>query len=92
MGVGTLGTRLFRYLLALPIGCFQARRVGNSVARVHERETIRAFLTSSALTLVGDLVFTVGFLALMFAYSVWLTGLLLLSFPLSVEQPRRHAR
>src|SRR5215470_4070713 len=54
-----LGARLFRHLLALPIAYFQARRVGDSVARVRELENIRNFLTSSALTLVIDLVFTV---------------------------------
>ncbi len=50
-----LGARLFRHLLALPLAYFQARRVGNSVARVRELENIRTFITSSALTLVIDL-------------------------------------
>lgn len=58
-----LGARLFRHLLALPIAYFQARRVGDTVARVRELENIRNFLTSSALTLVIDLFFTVVFLA-----------------------------
>ena len=57
-----LGARLFRHLLALPIAYFQARRVGDSVARVRELENIRNFLTSSALTLVIDLFFTFVFL------------------------------
>src|SRR5262249_7895043 len=35
------GARLFRHLLALPIAYFQARRVGDSVARVRELENIR---------------------------------------------------
>jgi len=43
-----LGARLFRHLLALPIAYFQARRVGDSVARVRELENIRNFLTSSS--------------------------------------------
>src|SRR5215467_4344361 len=68
-----LGARLFRHLLALPISYFQARRVGDSVARVRELENIRNFLTSSALTLVIDLFFTVVFLAVMFVYSPLLT-------------------
>src|SRR6476660_6028344 len=46
-----LGARLFHHLLALPMAYFQARRVGDSVARVRELENIRNFLTSSALTL-----------------------------------------
>jgi subfamily B ATP-binding cassette protein HlyB/CyaB len=60
-----LGARLFRHLLALPIAYFHARR-GDSVARVRELENIHNFLTSSALTLAIDLLFTVVFIAVMF--------------------------
>jgi subfamily B ATP-binding cassette protein HlyB/CyaB len=77
-----LGARLFRHLLALPISYFQARRVGDSVARVRELENIRNFLTSSALTLVIDLFFTFVFLAVMFLYSPALTAIVLGSFPI----------
>jgi ATP-binding cassette, subfamily B, bacterial HlyB/CyaB len=76
-----LGARLFRHLMALPIAYFQARRVGDSVARVRELENIRQFLTSSALTLVIDLLFTVVFLVVMFYYSTTLTLIVLASFP-----------
>jgi subfamily B ATP-binding cassette protein HlyB/CyaB len=76
-----LGARLFRHLLALPIAYFQARRVGDSVARVRELENIRTFLTSSALTLVIDLFFTFVFLAVMFFYSPLLTLIVLGAFP-----------
>jgi subfamily B ATP-binding cassette protein HlyB/CyaB len=76
-----LGARLFRQLAALPIAYFEARRVGDSVARVRELENIRNFLTSSALTLVIDLFFTVVFLAVMAYYSLFLTGIVLASFP-----------
>jgi len=79
-----LGARLFRHLLALPMAYFQARRVGDSVARVRELENIRSFLTSSALTLVIDLFFTTVFLAVMFVYSPLLTAIVLGSFPLYV--------
>jgi subfamily B ATP-binding cassette protein HlyB/CyaB len=76
-----LGARLFRHLVALPIAYFQARRVGDSVARVRELENIRNFITSSALTLVIDLLFTVVFLAVMFLYSPMLTLIVLGGFP-----------
>lgn len=76
-----LGARLFKHLMALPIAYFQARRVGDSVARVRELENIRQFLTSSALTLVIDFLFTFVFLAVMFYYSTWLTFVVLASFP-----------
>jgi subfamily B ATP-binding cassette protein HlyB/CyaB len=76
-----LGARLFRHLLALPIAYFQARRVGDSVARVRELESIRNFLTGSALTLVIDLFFTIVFVAVMFVYSSLLTWIIIASFP-----------
>src|SRR5215470_13547989 len=79
-----LGARLFRHLLALPIAYFQARRVGDSVARVRELENIRNFLTGSALTLIIDLFFTFVFLVLMAFYSPLLTAIVLASFPLYV--------
>ena len=77
----TLGARLFEHLLALPLPYFQARRVGDNVARVRELDRIRDFLTGSALTLVIDLVFTVVFLAVMWWYSPALTGIVLASLP-----------
>ena len=77
-----LGARLYQHLLALPMAYFGARRVGDSVARVRELENIRQFITGSALTLVIDLVFTVVFLAVMWWYSAWLTGVVLVSLPL----------
>lgn len=61
-----LGARLYRHLLNLPLAWFEARRVGDSVARVRELESIRGFLTGSALTLVLDLLFSVLFFAVMF--------------------------
>ncbi len=79
-----LGARLFRHLLALPLAYFQARRVGDSVARVRELENIRTFITSSALTLVIDLVFTFVFLAVMVVYSATLTAIVIASFPIYI--------
>jgi subfamily B ATP-binding cassette protein HlyB/CyaB len=76
-----LGARLFRHLLALPLAYFQARRVGDSVARVRELENIRSFLTGNAITVVLDLLFSVVFIAVMLCYSGWLTLIVLASLP-----------
>ncbi|MGJ5041644.1 type I secretion system permease/ATPase [Bradyrhizobium sp. HKCCYLRH1062] len=76
-----LGARLFRHLIALPIAYFEARRAGDSVARVRELENIRNFITSSALTLVIDLAFTFVFLGVMFYYSPFLSWIVVGSFP-----------
>ena len=77
-----LGARLFRHLLSLPLAWFQARRIGDSVARVQELENIRGFLTGQALGALIDLVFSVIFLAVMLAYSLPLTLIVLASLPL----------
>ena len=77
-----LGARLFHHLLHLPLGYFQARRVGDSVARVRELENIRAFLTGNAITVVLDVLFSVVFIAVMLFYSGWLTLVVLASLPL----------
>ncbi len=76
-----LGSRLYRHLLALPLAYFQARRVGDSVARVRELEHIRSFLTGNALTLVLDVLFSAVFIAVMLFYSVPLTMIVLASVP-----------
>lgn len=70
-----LGSKLYAHLLSLPLAYFEARRVGDSVARVRELDTIREFLTSSSVTLVIDLLFTMIFLVVMWFYS---PGLLLI--------------
>ena len=80
----TLGAQLFQHLMALPLAYFNTRRVGNTVARVRELETIRNFITGSALTLVIDLFFTVVFFAVMYLYSPMLTYVVLASIPFYV--------
>ena len=77
-----LGARLFRHLVQLPLAYFQARRVGDSVARVRELENIRAFLTGNALTVLLDVFFSVVFIGVMLLYSVPLTLIVLVSLPL----------
>ncbi|HET6720911.1 MAG TPA: type I secretion system permease/ATPase, partial [Rhodocyclaceae bacterium] len=76
-----LGARLFRHLLNLPLAYFQARRVGDTVARVRDLENIRQFLTGNAITLVLDLLFSFVFIAVMFYYSAPLTWIVLASLP-----------
>lgn len=79
-----LGARLYKHLMGLPIAYFEARRAGDSVARVRELENIRNFLTGSALTLVVDLLFAFVFVAVMFIYSATLTFIVLASFPIYI--------
>lgn len=74
-----LGARVFRHLLALPLNYFERRRVGDTVTRVRQLETIREFLTNASLTVLVDPLFTFIFMIAMIAYSPALFGIVALS-------------
>ncbi|MHA6720044.1 type I secretion system permease/ATPase [Sphingomonas sp. RS6] len=74
-----LGARLFRHLLALPLGYFEKRRVGDTVTRVRQLETIREFLTNASLSVMVDPLFTFVFLGAMLFYSPSLFGIVIVS-------------
>jgi subfamily B ATP-binding cassette protein HlyB/CyaB len=76
-----LGARLFGQLLHLPLTYFESRRVGDTVARVRELESIRQFLTGSSLTLVLDLAFTLVFFVVLSCYSLRLTFIVAATLP-----------
>ncbi|MEA4836636.1 MAG: type I secretion system permease/ATPase [Anaeromusa sp.] len=81
-----LGARLFRHVLALPLPYFETRRVGDTLMRMGAMNSIREFLTGSALTSFLDAGFVVVFLAIMLYYSVPLTVLALLAIPVYLAQ------
>jgi ATP-binding cassette subfamily B protein len=73
-----LGSEIIDHLLRLPLRYFEKRPVGELATRVNELENIRQFLTSTALTVVLDAVFSVIYIVVMFVYS-WLLALVALS-------------
>jgi ATP-binding cassette, subfamily B, bacterial HlyB/CyaB len=77
----SLGTQLFGHLVRLPLAYFQARRAGDTVARARGLDTIRQFLTSSAITVVLDCFFTLVFFAVMLSYSLLLTAVVAGTLP-----------
>jgi subfamily B ATP-binding cassette protein HlyB/CyaB len=76
-----LGSRLFRHLLRLPLAYFENRRVGDTVTRVRELETVREFMTNASLTVLVDPLFTIVFLVAMFLYSPLLFVIVALTLP-----------
>lgn len=79
-----LGAKMFSHLFRLPLGYFEKRSAGQTVARVRELETVRNFLTGQALLSALDLVFSVIFIVILFMYSWFLAIIALLSLPLYV--------
>ena len=76
-----LGSRAFGHLLNLPLSYFEARRVGDSVARIRELDSIRSFLTGAGLIVAIDVLFLFVFLTVMFALSATLTWIVVASIP-----------
>jgi ATP-binding cassette, subfamily B, bacterial HlyB/CyaB len=77
-----LGARLFDHLLRLPLGYFEKRPAGQTVARVRELDSIRAFLTGQCLTSVIDIAFSLILIVVLFQYSPLLTLVVVGSIPI----------
>jgi subfamily B ATP-binding cassette protein HlyB/CyaB len=76
-----LGAKLFRHLLGLPLSYFEARRIGDTVTRVRQLESIREFLTNASLSVLVDPAFTIVFLVAMWIYSPSLFWIVALTIP-----------
>lgn len=81
-----LGTRLFRHLISLPLPYYQSRRVGDTLMRVSALNSIREFITGTALMTILDVLFSVVFIIFMLWYSVPLTFIALAVVPLYIVQ------
>lgn len=76
-----LSYRLFRHLFRLSMKYFESRRVGDTVARVRELDTIRNFLTGTPLSSIIDVIFVIVYIVVLFCYSRILTVIVICSIP-----------
>ena len=79
-----LGARLFAHLLRLPISYFESRPAGVIVTRAREIENVRRFLTGRSIPSAIDLCFVFVYVSVLFLYSVQLTCILMLMWPLYI--------
>jgi len=77
----SLTSLLFRHVTALPLRYFEKWQVGDIVSRLREVETIRNFLTGTALTVVLDILFAIIYIGVMVTYSINLSLTLLVVLP-----------
>ena len=77
-----LSAEVIDHLLRLPQNYFDNRRVGDMVYKFSMMGQIREFMTSTALTVVLDAVFSVVYVAVMLSYSVKLTFVSLAVVPI----------
>ena len=80
----TLSRHLFKKVSELPAKYFDKWQVGDIVSRMGELETIRGFLTGTALTIVLDVIFAVVYLVVMFLYSNVLSYIVWVTIPIYV--------
>ena len=79
-----LGATVIDRLLRLPLPFFDKRPVGELSQRLGEMNSIRNFLTGTAITSLMDIVFSIIYLVVMVLYSPLLTAVALSTFPLYV--------
>jgi ATP-binding cassette, subfamily B, bacterial HlyB/CyaB len=71
----------YKHMLALPLGYFKVRKIGDFISRFGENMKIRNFMTNIALTLILDSILIVVYLSLMFYYNIQMTFLTLMFIP-----------
>tara|TARA_Y100001933_G_scaffold257150_1_gene302974 strand:- start:624 stop:2054 length:1431 start_codon:yes stop_codon:yes gene_type:complete len=69
-------------MLSLPLSFFEKRPVGELSQRLGELNSIRSFLTGTALVSVLNIIFALLYLIVMIVYSPLLTAVALSTFPL----------
>jgi ATP-binding cassette subfamily B protein len=74
--------QFYKHMLALPLGYFKVRKIGDFITRFGENMKIRNFLTETALTIVLDSILIVVYLSLMFYYDGKLTLMVLIFIPI----------
>lgn len=74
--------RIYSHLFHLPFAYFRAWPVGETISRLSETDTIRAFIVGAAAGVLLDVVFTFLYLAILFSLSSQLTLILLAGLPL----------
>ncbi len=79
-----LGARIYDHLFKLPLGFFRKWSVGETIARIGETDTIRAFLVGTSTGVFLDLVFVFIYIAVLFLLSPQLTLIVLAALPIQV--------
>lgn len=78
----TLGSAVIDRLLALPLTYFEKRTIGDLSQRIGELNTIRSFITGTALMSLLNIVFASLYLIVMIIYSPLLTAVALSTLPI----------
>ncbi len=78
------GARIFDHLFKLPFSHFRKWSVGETIARISETDTIRAFLVGTTTGVFLDLIFVFIYIAVLFTLSAELTLIILAALPVQI--------
>ncbi|MBK5933389.1 ATP-binding cassette, subfamily B, HlyB/CyaB [Rhodovulum imhoffii] len=78
------GARIFDHLFKLPFSHFRKWSVGETIARISETDTIRAFLVGTTTGVFLDLIFVFIYIAVLFTLSAELTLIILAALPIQI--------
>ncbi|WP_299410527.1 peptidase domain-containing ABC transporter [uncultured Roseobacter sp.] len=78
------GARIFEHLFKLPFNHFRKWSVGETIARISETDTIRAFLVGTTTGVFLDLLFVFVYIAVLLTLSGPLTLIILAALPVQI--------
>ncbi len=81
---GELARRIFDHVLHLPLRHLQRWQVGETLTRVGEIDTVRAFLTGTVSGIVLDVLFAIIYIIALLSISPFLTAIVLIMLPLQI--------
>ncbi len=79
-----LVSKLFQHLISLPMVFFTGKQTGDTISRMKEVESIRNFITGTALTALIDFPFSLLFLVVMYFFSPLLCMVVIVAVVLSL--------
>lgn len=74
-------SHFYKYVFSLPMSFFATRKVGDIMARFHENNTIRRFMTEGSISTVLNTLMVFTYFIVMFCYNVRLTLMLMAFLP-----------
>ncbi|CAN7455789.1 peptidase domain-containing ABC transporter [Pararhizobium sp. LjRoot235] len=82
--IAELARRMFRHVLGLPLRFLERWRVGETLARIGEIDTVRDFVTGTTIGFALDVLFAATYIIALLSISPFLTVLVLIMLPLQI--------
>lgn len=82
--VAELARRIFHHVLSLPLRHLERWRVGETLSRISEIDTVRNFLTGTVTGIALDVIFAITYVIALYMISPLLTFIVLVILPIQI--------